>query len=39
MPKNVGTLAIAWNDVERNAVATLRGTIRDKAVKAKRIAP
>jgi TAP-like protein len=37
--KNVGTLAITWNDVDRNAVATLTGKIRDKTVKAKRIAP
>lgn len=37
--KNIGNLNIAWNDVESDAVATLTGTIHDKAVKAKRIAP
>jgi hypothetical protein len=37
--KNVGTLAITWNDVDKNAVATLTGKIRDKDVKARRIAP
>jgi hypothetical protein len=35
----VGTLAIKWNDVQKNAIATLTGTIGNKAVKAKRIAP
>jgi hypothetical protein len=35
----VGTLAIKWNDVQKDAIATLTGTIGNKAVKAKRIAP
>ena len=35
----VGTLTIEWNDVQKNAVATLAGTIGNKTVKAKRIAP
>ena len=35
----VGTLTIEWNDVQKNAVATLTGTIGNKTVKAKRIAP
>jgi hypothetical protein len=34
-----GTLAIKWNDIQSNAVATLTGTIGNKTVKAKRIAP
>lgn len=37
--KNAGNLKITWNDVEKNAIATLTGKIGDKAVKAKRIAP
>jgi hypothetical protein len=37
--KQVGTLTIEWNDVQKNAIATLTGTIGTKAVKAKRIAP
>jgi pimeloyl-ACP methyl ester carboxylesterase len=37
--KNIGNLNITWNDVRVDAVATLTGTIHDKAVKAKRIAP
>jgi pimeloyl-ACP methyl ester carboxylesterase len=37
--KNVGTLAVSWNDVRSNATATLSGTIRGKEVRAKRIAP
>jgi pimeloyl-ACP methyl ester carboxylesterase len=37
--KQVGTLTIEWNDVQKNAIATLRGTIGTKTVKAKRIAP
>jgi hypothetical protein len=35
----VGTLTINWNDVQKNAIATLTGTIGNKTVKAKRIAP
>jgi hypothetical protein len=35
----VGTLNIEWNDVNKNAVATLTGTIGNKSVKARRIAP
>ncbi len=35
----VGTLTIEWNDVQKNAIATLTGTIGNKTVKAKRIAP
>jgi hypothetical protein len=34
-----GTLTIEWNDVQKNAVATLSGAIGNKTVKAKRIAP
>jgi hypothetical protein len=37
--KQVGTLTIEWNDVQKNAIATLTGTIGTKTVKAKRIAP
>ncbi|HEY4365618.1 MAG TPA: alpha/beta hydrolase [Steroidobacteraceae bacterium] len=37
--KNVGQLDIAWNDVQRNALASVTGKIGDKKVKAKRIAP
>ncbi|HEY7641849.1 MAG TPA: alpha/beta hydrolase [Steroidobacteraceae bacterium] len=37
--KQVGTLTIEWNDVQKNAIATLTGTIGTKAVKARRIAP
>jgi pimeloyl-ACP methyl ester carboxylesterase len=37
--KKVGTLAIEWNDVQKNAVATLTGTIGTKTLKARRIAP
>jgi pimeloyl-ACP methyl ester carboxylesterase len=37
--KNVGNLDIAWNDVEKNAIATLSGKVNDRTVKAKRIAP
>jgi len=37
--KQVGTLTIEWNDVQKNATATLTGTIGNKTVKAKRIAP
>ena len=37
--KQVGTLTIEWNDVQKNALATLTGTIGNKTVKAKRIAP
>ena len=35
----VGTLRVEWNDVQKNAVATLTGAIGNKTVKAKRIAP
>jgi pimeloyl-ACP methyl ester carboxylesterase len=34
-----GTLTIKWNDIQKNAIATLAGTIGNKTVKAKRIAP
>jgi pimeloyl-ACP methyl ester carboxylesterase len=34
-----GTLTIEWNDVQKNAVATLTGAIANKTLKAKRIAP
>jgi hypothetical protein len=34
-----GTLNIEWNDVQKNAIATLTGAIGNKTVKAKRIAP
>jgi hypothetical protein len=34
-----GMLTIEWNDVQKNATATLTGTIGNKTVKAKRIAP
>jgi pimeloyl-ACP methyl ester carboxylesterase len=37
--KQVGTLTIEWNDVQKNAIATLTGTIGTKTVKARRIAP
>ena len=37
--KSVGDLDITWNDVERNALATLSGTIDGLRVKAQRIAP
>jgi hypothetical protein len=37
--KHVGTLTIEWNDVQKNAIATVTGTIGSKTVKAKRIAP
>ncbi|HJY38909.1 MAG TPA: hypothetical protein VJ299_15635, partial [Steroidobacteraceae bacterium] len=37
--KQVGTLAIEWNDVQKNAIATLSGTIGTKTLKARRIAP
>jgi pimeloyl-ACP methyl ester carboxylesterase len=37
--KQIGTLTIEWNDVQKNAIATLSGTIGSKAVKAQRIAP
>jgi pimeloyl-ACP methyl ester carboxylesterase len=37
--KNIGNLNIKWNDVQVDAIATLTGTIHDRAVKAKRIAP
>jgi pimeloyl-ACP methyl ester carboxylesterase len=37
--KQVGQLAIKWNDVERNAIARLDGTVNGEHVKAKRIAP
>jgi pimeloyl-ACP methyl ester carboxylesterase len=37
--KQIGTLTIEWNDVQKNAVATITGTIGTKTVKAKRIAP
>ena len=37
--KKVGTLTIEWNDVQKNAVATLTGTIGTKTLKARRIAP
>jgi hypothetical protein len=35
----VGTLNIEWNDVNKNAVATLSGMIGNKTLKARRIAP
>jgi hypothetical protein len=37
--QQVGTLTIQWNDVQKNAVATLSGTIGNRALKARRIAP
>lgn len=37
--KTIGKLKIGWNDVQADAVATLSGTVHDKLVKAKRIAP
>ena len=37
--RNIGTLEIEWNDVQKNAIATLTGTINGARVKAKRIAP
>jgi pimeloyl-ACP methyl ester carboxylesterase len=37
--KHVGTLTIEWNDVQKNAIATVTGTIGTKTVKAQRIAP
>lgn len=37
--KQIGTLTIKWNDVQQNALARLTGTIGNKTVKAKRIAP
>ena len=37
--KNVGALAIAWNDVQQNATATLSGKIAGQIVEAQRIAP
>lgn len=36
---NVGNLSISWNDVEKNAIASVAGTIKGDRVKAKRIAP
>ena len=37
--QKVGTLTIEWNDVQKNAIATLTGTIGTKTLKAERIAP
>ncbi len=37
--KNVGQLNIAWNDVQKNAIAAVTGKARGKTVKAQRIAP
>jgi pimeloyl-ACP methyl ester carboxylesterase len=37
--KQVGTLAIAWNDRETAGTATLHGTINGRALRARRIAP
>jgi pimeloyl-ACP methyl ester carboxylesterase len=37
--RNIGTLAIAWDDREGDAVATLTGTVSGKAIRARRIAP
>jgi pimeloyl-ACP methyl ester carboxylesterase len=37
--KNIGALTVAWNDVQKNAVATLTGTVGGKTLKARRIAP
>jgi pimeloyl-ACP methyl ester carboxylesterase len=37
--KQVGTLTIEWNDVQKNAIATLSGTIGTRTVRARRIAP
>jgi hypothetical protein len=37
--KHVGKLTIEWNDVQKNAIATVTGTIGTKTVKAQRIAP
>ncbi len=37
--RNIGNLEIEWNDVQKNAIATLTGTINGSRVKAKRIAP
>lgn len=37
--KRVGPLTIEWNDVAKNAIAKIRGTINGKTVRGKRIAP
>jgi pimeloyl-ACP methyl ester carboxylesterase len=37
--KQVGTLTIEWNDLQKDAIATLTGTIGARTIKAKRIAP
>src|SRR6185503_700013 len=37
--KRIGTLSITWNDGQRDAVATLSGTIGNSPVEARRIAP
>jgi pimeloyl-ACP methyl ester carboxylesterase len=37
--KSAGELAIMWNDVQKNAIATLTGTVGGKTLKGKRIAP
>jgi pimeloyl-ACP methyl ester carboxylesterase len=37
--RNIGSLAIAWNDGLTDAVATLTGTLNGKAIRARRLAP
>jgi pimeloyl-ACP methyl ester carboxylesterase len=37
--KQIGTLTIEWNDVQKNAIATLTGMIGDQVLRAQRIAP
>jgi pimeloyl-ACP methyl ester carboxylesterase len=36
---NVGKVRISWNDVEKNAIASVTGTIKGDRVNARRIAP
>jgi pimeloyl-ACP methyl ester carboxylesterase len=37
--RNVGRLTIAWNDVEKGAIASVSGTLNGERVRATRIAP
>jgi hypothetical protein len=37
--KSIGNLNFAWNDVEVNAIASIRGTVNGDRVRAQRIAP
>jgi hypothetical protein len=37
--RQIGALTLQWNDVQKDAMATLTGTIADKVLKAQRIAP